>query len=588
MMAATSLVTAGEAKRELPGILAGPLPVMKDARVTLLLDKDEYLLGENVLLHYCLANTGEKPFKINMGGDYRGVWRHLRFTVAAMGEDGKPVPDPDPSTLCMGGLVWSRELKPGETVFKSLPLIRYCRFEKPGVYTVRASHDLGWKGTRETPVGEVKIKLVMPTTEQARGVVEEMYRLPEDPNVTAGEKGRRYADFSALRHPVYLRLLLERAKEGCTRALRGIQYIPTPEATQALVELLGHNDPEFVVKVARSLRMRLPDPRPQREPRPASHFDATRRWLVPASWQERFAPATRAHARKLLTRKDLESVACGAFVIRSIGKADDLPALIRALDWLVVQLTEAETQRQMLTRERDICDALRHAARKLVRAGSRVPPAPRSPGETVVFLTALAARDDFRPKGWEAQCREFLRHDRVYVRRVALECLPRPWPAACRRLLPTLLADPDVEVLVRAVCAAQRAKAPELHRPVLKVVASAKDEWLLRTAHNAAMDLGARVESLDVLASRLDEAEIGRYALRYLVNSVVETPGVSGSRKLEPGTARALKTRWTEFLQEHREALEAGRRFKLGGPELTPDILPSGYQFRLKDGKTWP
>ena len=36
------------------------------------LTKKEYFLGENMLLHYCLENAGKQPFRIEVGGDYRG------------------------------------------------------------------------------------------------------------------------------------------------------------------------------------------------------------------------------------------------------------------------------------------------------------------------------------------------------------------------------------------------------------------------------------------------------------------------------------------------------------------------------------
>ena len=60
---------------------------------------------------------------------------------------GRPVPDPDPYPTNMGGLSWGREIKPGDRHYESLPLMRYRRFEKPGVYRLRVSHDFGWKAT---------------------------------------------------------------------------------------------------------------------------------------------------------------------------------------------------------------------------------------------------------------------------------------------------------------------------------------------------------------------------------------------------------------------------------------------------------
>ena len=45
------------------------------ARVTLEVDRPEYFLGENVLVHFILENTGSQPFEADFGGDYRGTTR---------------------------------------------------------------------------------------------------------------------------------------------------------------------------------------------------------------------------------------------------------------------------------------------------------------------------------------------------------------------------------------------------------------------------------------------------------------------------------------------------------------------------------
>ncbi|MCA1685662.1 MAG: hypothetical protein LC745_06680 [Planctomycetia bacterium] len=85
-------------------------PVPEGARVVLELDKKQFFLGENILLHYRLENTGKTPFTVSFGGDHRGASRHLRFTVRATGPDGVAVADPDPSGFCMGGMgasAWS-------------------------------------------------------------------------------------------------------------------------------------------------------------------------------------------------------------------------------------------------------------------------------------------------------------------------------------------------------------------------------------------------------------------------------------------------------------------------------------------------
>lgn len=232
--------------------------------------KRRWWLGENILIHFQVKNCGTLPFKVSFGGDYRGASRHLRFKVRATDQNGQLVADPDPTGFNMGGLSSSPQLKPGESFFHTLPLARYARFEKAGVYRVRIAHDLGWKGrpskgqiTANGPRwAETRIQLRMPTPKQAAQVVHEMAALPTDPNSTFGKKSRNYADFTSLRYAVYLPILLRRTQtpKGDIQALWGISQIPTPAATAALLKLARHPNQKFAQQAVGSLSYRLPDP----------------------------------------------------------------------------------------------------------------------------------------------------------------------------------------------------------------------------------------------------------------------------------------------------------------------------------------
>ena len=215
-------------------------PVPEGAAVALVFDRQEYFLGENILVHFVIENTGGVPFSSHWGGDSRGSSRPLRFKVTATDETGRVAEDPDPFPMCFGGFGGQHTLKPGEKFITTLALMRYCQIDKPGVYTIRATHDFGWKeGERKRPVGEAKITLRMPDATQAEGVVAQMEQLPEQPNAMYGQRGSDYADFGCLRQPVYLEPLLRRARAGNRRALGGLAGIPTPEATQAMIQLAG-------------------------------------------------------------------------------------------------------------------------------------------------------------------------------------------------------------------------------------------------------------------------------------------------------------------------------------------------------------
>src|SRR5262245_3699926 len=81
-----------------------PPPLPEGIKVTLVTERTQYFLGENILLQYRITNTGAGPFKISVGGDYRGSTRADRFMVtAATSPGGQPVPDPTPGMKNWGG-----------------------------------------------------------------------------------------------------------------------------------------------------------------------------------------------------------------------------------------------------------------------------------------------------------------------------------------------------------------------------------------------------------------------------------------------------------------------------------------------------
>jgi len=170
-------------------------------KITLELDKKEYFLGENVLLHYTIRNQGKQafyindyrkiksPFHISLGGDSRnGMGRATRFKVEAIDQQGCKAEDPYPVFLCFGGMAGIQTLNPGDEWCESLPLLRYRTPAATGTYTIRVYHDLGWgqpesqydvnsdipNGLSKSPILTATVHLVMPTPAQARQVVEAM------------------------------------------------------------------------------------------------------------------------------------------------------------------------------------------------------------------------------------------------------------------------------------------------------------------------------------------------------------------------------------------------------------------------------
>lgn len=194
------------------------------ATATIKHDDRIYFLGENVHVRYGITNVSDKPLRIDIGGDDRGIPRHSRFKVVAFDSTGKRVADPFPTAGkwgSKGGLGREPKIPVGQTEWLQVAVGRYCDFQEPGDYTLRIYHDLGWEGEigpadsvknelptglHVAPIGEAKITFAMPTMKQAGERVERMAnsqrRHPNDTNY-----GESNVDFTTLRPDIYHGLL---------------------------------------------------------------------------------------------------------------------------------------------------------------------------------------------------------------------------------------------------------------------------------------------------------------------------------------------------------------------------------------------
>lgn len=196
-----------------PNAARPPQPPPPDAvKISLLADKAEFFLGENILLHYRIENTGKEHLRIDVGGDYRGGTRANRFKVTVVDAAGRELPDPAPKQWDMGGLSPLGGAKPGAAWFENVWLLRYRTLDEPGDYTVTVFHDLGWgeRQAKDPRVVTLKLRLKMPNEAEARQVIAEMDKAKSNSGSTWGQKGQPAADFSLLKFPVYRPLLAER------------------------------------------------------------------------------------------------------------------------------------------------------------------------------------------------------------------------------------------------------------------------------------------------------------------------------------------------------------------------------------------
>jgi WD domain, G-beta repeat len=566
-------------------------PVPADARLTLELDKAEYFLGENVLLHFCVENAGRGLFHIQLGGDYHGVSRALRFHVEAIDEAGRLAPDPDPGGggVCLGGIMCTSSLKPGDKHYESVPLASYRRIEKPGMYRLRVSHGLGWRwdDAGPHPVAEATLRFVLPTPEQARRVIEEMDRLPKGSGGISGERQKPFADFRALTHPVYLPVLAERAQGGDVRALDGIGSIPTADASAALIALLGHVDTKVARAALDRLLWRLPGPQLEGQLGPRNIFDNDheegRRELVKRSWDPRFAPRVLAHGKRLLDAGAPEDVKLGTFVLECLGGKEDVPTLVAALDRETRRDRDARDANGPHPRPRQLCQELQRACWSLLGRGAEISAEPRSPGEMLLFAAAVGERPSFRPPGWEGAYAQALRCEIPFVREAALFHLPCPAPAILLDRVAERLGDLNMNVQIAACRFAEKSKSAELREPVLRVLKTATDEDLFRAASTAAHTLCDRLEWVEVLVARLHEPAMAALCLWPLCTDLLSdfsAGSIPGREHLSPEEGRACKQVWEAFLRERQGELMAGRKYSL--TDSSPPLAGLFPKFRFE------
>lgn len=557
-------------------------PVPEGAQVTIACDKGEYFLGENVLLHFTLTNAGSVPFEADFGGDYRGATRALRFDVTAIHESGRVAEDPDTSGISMGGFGGPRTLEPGDTFVQSLPLMRYRRLLEPGRYTIRVTHDYGWKeGERKRPSGEISLVFRMPTTDEAEAIVIATESLPSSPNNIYGQRGADYADFSTLCYPVYLDPLLRRAKRGDTAALAGICWIDSVEATKALIELGANQDRKLGLDAVRTLAMRLPDPMLD-DTNGFAGFPpftrAARRALVKKSWDAELAPAVRELATTCLERPEIPEVAAGAFLIQAVGTSNEAAVLKVALDRLLDSHVNPrrDPKDNILDHPEGIRELLSALSVLHSRGYSVNEDHLSGDGAFLLYFTWVGSEPPPRSKRWLELLNVFGENCRYPVRVAALNSIPSPVPPECLPFVMSRLADKDLGVVRAACTVAGRSGNKAFIKPLLEIVATEHHQWLLREASDAAGSLGSRFELLEAWADRLADEQISNLALENL-NSILDRRSGSWLDQSSLGKSRgerlALRRAWKAFLARHAEDLRAGKKFSPNDPELSPALV---------------
>ncbi len=565
---------------------AAPSVAVGKVRIDLKVRKPAHFLGENVLVDFCVVNTDTKQVVLEVGGDYRGSSRSLRFKLDVRDAQGKQLPDPDPSPFNMGGIGYSPTIAPGKHWCQSLQLARYARIDGAGKYTIKATHDLGWPANT-APAGKVVVTFAMPTAAQAEQVVKQMEALPDDPSTSAGDVDVAFADFSALRYEIYVAPLVARAEQGNERALAGLSEIPTAAATTAIVALLHNPNVKIARAAAGALAMRLPDPALTGQLGKRNPFEDARseqRKYLAKAWVPALADEVRAIARQRLASPELRDQHDGAFMLEAVGVVADAPDLIKAIDRAIDITLKVPAEVGIYPVPRGALMELLRATEILVGRGL-APAAPRTRGELAVWLVALSK--GARPAGWETELGAAMKHAVPYLRQLALERCPDAVPPALVPAVALDLANADPDVQVAAAELAQRAKLVALTPNVVKAMAKVTG-LRLNIISSAAYLLGAREDRIAMLLVRLTEKDAFDEALGELVDLLAYEG--RGSNGIPTDAQRAaVVPHWKKFVAAHRADIRADKKIPLTDPSVTPALIPPTWNLGKPGGKgDWP
>ncbi len=545
-------------------------------------DKLSYFLGENILIYYRIDNTSDKPFKISTGGDYRGS-RPTRFKVSAVASDGEPVEDPEPFQSNFGGLMPNPEVKPGESWFEKVYALQYCRFEKPGTYTIHVYHDLGFgeKGAADPREVSITLKLQEPTEEQARAILAADDNAKPDSGNVWGRKGSTRLDYARLRHPAYLPALIERVPGvNFQNALEGMASIRTLEATKALVKLLS--EPACARQAASKLEPRLPHPLSDLA---GPWSERRKQELVPNAWNAQLAPPVREFALHSLANKNRPDFLLAASLLRCIGTVSEVPALVEALEY-AAERTDGEFSADTgYPPPLSACDKLVEAAVRIGAGNEALPRDIQTPGHALLFIAQSEEIERVSPEEYESNYLKLLSHPIAYVRAKALASLSTNTPASLAQLVTQRMTDTNLAVRNFAFQKALGMQESQ-HRDIALAELKSRDsdQWSRNAASDIALRYGARYECAMAWASHLGEPEndIGNHTFEVLSHLY---PIVAGAYRSGSGTrfdgylAQRLKARWESFLTANKSQIETGHIFVLGD-DLPTDLLPAGFEFQ--------
>lgn len=581
----------------------GPVPLGVSANLQFY-KAPEFVLGEPIELTFVLRNGGPLLVKAQTGGDYRATGYPTRYKFEVVDDSGSKA---EPTAwFDMGGIIGGpHEVAPLKEYREKLLLQNYVRIDHAGEYLVKVHHDFGWKATPERPypVAEARIKVVLPSAEEAGRRVQALARKSE--HRQSQNLGRYWNSppFVWMIHPIYLPTLEQAAADGCLEAFEGIHRIRNTDATRALVRLLESEQPEVASAAALILAKRLPVPNWKEGTRTtfgefmmpgAEQALYAHRYWVP----ELDATAIKA-ARKMITRSGSDEVGRAAALLGGLGDVTDAELVIQALD-RVVQTTKDRTDPKgetflaaapgpaLLKALEDI--QARGWSFNFPQGGE--PPAPGRlwAGLTLMAIAKLPERAPV-PAASESLITPGLASPYAVVREAALRALPDPAPERWRDFIKAALGDADLGVRRAAVHATLRTRDARFEEPLLKLVRENPEPNITRDAGDALIHLGSRWQLTQVWVEALGEEARFSDALVSLIEQLTWPEGarLQQTNAIPAEEKARIHQAWKRLLEDPaaEKQLRAGERVTVSDAVM----LELGGRYRewlLPDGRAWP
>lgn len=570
-------------------------------------DKKEAFLGEEIMVSFVVKNTDDRPIALLIGGDGRGI-RPTRFRMSALDSAGNKVLDPYPDAehMNLGGFIGPERIAPGLDHKEPVPISKYCAFTNTGVYTVTC---------RTTPVilpAETQLDQFFSAAAKQPEVVTTFTLTLKEPSSAeiqrviairraeaAKERYQSNSGMSSLRAPLYLKPLLQKARAGDLESITAIGEMETTESTEALIRLAreGRDSGKSPIAItALSLIVpRLPNPmyyqkhadHPGAEPK-MSAYEESNRQSVARTWRPEMAAPVRELARRLAANTDQQSLELCGRILAYIGTAEDLPAALAGYTHAIEATKTLPFETHQYFRPRGCAYVYRFTIPRLHELGAAVPMQPKTPGECAAYLLMLQKDKTFRPADWPQQGERMLDSDIPYMRELVLDFVPEPVPEAVLARMPQLLNDSYVDLQISACKMAKKHPRAEYKPPLLNILKSGKEKYLLNFATEAALANGIPIdEVMEIWVGRLGADDLGKDALIRLLLAAYDGSESSSQNTLTDAEVARAKSNWTEFIKKNRDKLRVGRKFKPADPEFEAKLFPEGFTFFF-DNKPWP